>query len=180
MTATEEKVRAQLDREVAELDALIERQEAARPALTEAWDVASQADSAYWKAHEKDDPALVEATERALKVLFGCLDALHAARRKRDQLVDEAEFERRMEREGRFDNLRERKAEEREAVEAAAGLTAEVRSAIVGAVMEMHAEGTSYSAIARALNQKGVPTLRGGHSWYPATVRTLIKKEVAA
>jgi DNA invertase Pin-like site-specific DNA recombinase len=39
----------------------------------------------------------------------------------------------------------------------------------------MHQHGASLTAIARTLNQEGVPTAQGGKCWYPATVRAAVR-----
>lgn len=38
-------------------------------------------------------------------------------------------------------------------------------------IIEQRAAGESYAAIAKDLNDRGVPTARGGVKWYPATVQ---------
>ncbi len=38
-------------------------------------------------------------------------------------------------------------------------------------IVQAHAEGLGWTAIARELNDDGVPTAQGGKRWYPATVR---------
>jgi DNA invertase Pin-like site-specific DNA recombinase len=45
-------------------------------------------------------------------------------------------------------------------------------------VLDMHAEGLSLNAIARTLNDEGVPTAKG-KSWYASTVRTIVTSETA-
>lgn len=42
---------------------------------------------------------------------------------------------------------------------------------IVERIINDRSEGGSWSAIARSLNEEGVPTAQGGKAWYPATVR---------
>jgi DNA invertase Pin-like site-specific DNA recombinase len=42
---------------------------------------------------------------------------------------------------------------------------------IVEKILAAKNNGTSWSAIARDLNDEGVPTAQGGREWYPATVR---------
>lgn len=54
---------------------------------------------------------------------------------------------------------------------------------LVARICRMHASGTSYSAIARALNAENVPTARGGKAWLPGTVQQIVQRwhgEVAA
>lgn len=51
-----------------------------------------------------------------------------------------------------------------------AELPAEVRSRI----RDRHAEGASWTEIAKELNREGVKTAQGGKRWYPATVRYVI------
>lgn len=50
-------------------------------------------------------------------------------------------------------------------------LPEEVRSAIVG----MKRAGSSLSAIARELNEQGIPTAHQGARWYPSTVRAVLR-----
>ena len=45
--------------------------------------------------------------------------------------------------------------------------------AIVRRVVEAHERGEGWSAIARALNDDGVPTAQGGARWYPSTVQAV-------
>ena len=42
---------------------------------------------------------------------------------------------------------------------------------IVERIINDRSEGASWSAIARSLDEEGVPTAQGGRRWYPATVR---------
>jgi DNA invertase Pin-like site-specific DNA recombinase len=42
-------------------------------------------------------------------------------------------------------------------------------------IVDDRAAGMSYSGISRALNADGTPTAQGGVSWYPATVRSILK-----
>jgi DNA invertase Pin-like site-specific DNA recombinase len=44
-------------------------------------------------------------------------------------------------------------------------------------ILRLGRKGLSYSAIARELNEKGVPTAQGGKRWYPATIRKIIVAE---
>ena len=44
---------------------------------------------------------------------------------------------------------------------------------IVERIINDRSEGMSFSAIARSLNEEGVPTAQGGRAWYPATVRKI-------
>jgi hypothetical protein len=54
----------------------------------------------------------------------------------------------------------------------AANLRARALSAVLH---EIRAAGfISYNAVARELNRRGVPTLRGGRQWYPTTVSRLL------
>ena len=41
----------------------------------------------------------------------------------------------------------------------------------------MRGQPSSLSAIAAILNTEGVPTTRGGRSWYPSTVREVLMHE---
>lgn len=45
---------------------------------------------------------------------------------------------------------------------------------IVNKIVRQHTAGASYSAIARDLNERGVPTAHGGTKWHPATVRKIV------
>ena len=42
-------------------------------------------------------------------------------------------------------------------------------------IVAMHDAGTSLNAIARTLNDEGVPTAKGGRQWYPTTVAHVIR-----
>lgn len=42
---------------------------------------------------------------------------------------------------------------------------------VVASIVEARNAGSGWSAIARDLNDNGVPTAQGGRTWYPATVR---------
>jgi DNA invertase Pin-like site-specific DNA recombinase len=41
-------------------------------------------------------------------------------------------------------------------------------------VLEAHAAGLGWSAIARIMNERHVPTAHGGRRWYPSTVRAVV------
>lgn len=45
-------------------------------------------------------------------------------------------------------------------------------------ILGMVAEGTSYNAVARELNDKSVPTARGGQ-WYASTIKAVVESETA-
>jgi DNA invertase Pin-like site-specific DNA recombinase len=45
---------------------------------------------------------------------------------------------------------------------------------VVDRIRTAHAEGAGWSAIARHLNDHGVPTAHGGARWYPSTVRAVV------
>lgn len=45
-------------------------------------------------------------------------------------------------------------------------------------VLGMHADGVSLNAIARTLNDEGVPTAKGGR-WYASTIRAMVTSETA-
>jgi hypothetical protein len=51
--------------------------------------------------------------------------------------------------------------------------------AVVNRILAARTEGQGWSAIARALNEEGVPTAQGGARWYPATVRAVFLAEGA-
>jgi hypothetical protein len=54
----------------------------------------------------------------------------------------------------------------------AANMRARALSAII---QDIRAAGfISYNAVARELNRRRVPTLRGGRQWYPTTVSRLL------
>lgn len=44
-------------------------------------------------------------------------------------------------------------------------------------IRTLHAGGKGYGAIARLLNEAGVATAQGGKQWYPATVKTVLKRD---
>jgi DNA invertase Pin-like site-specific DNA recombinase len=41
-------------------------------------------------------------------------------------------------------------------------------------IVTLDAQGLGYSAIARELNQMGLPTMQGGVKWYPSTIRSYL------
>jgi DNA invertase Pin-like site-specific DNA recombinase len=51
---------------------------------------------------------------------------------------------------------------------------------LVARILREHHDGESFSAIARALTQEGVPTAHGGSKWWPATVRKVCAGQQAA
>jgi DNA invertase Pin-like site-specific DNA recombinase len=51
---------------------------------------------------------------------------------------------------------------------------------VVRRIVDEHAAGESWSAIARGLEADGVPTAQGGVRWYPATVRKVAAGQDAA
>jgi len=52
--------------------------------------------------------------------------------------------------------------------------------AVVSRIREAHDAGAGWSAIARQLNEDGVPTAHGGSKWYPSTVRAVVLTPRAA
>ncbi len=48
------------------------------------------------------------------------------------------------------------------------------QATIVRRIFRLKRQGQSQSAIARALNDQGVATGKGGSGWYPSTVRELL------
>lgn len=51
---------------------------------------------------------------------------------------------------------------------------------VVQRIVDEHAAGAGWSAIARGLNADEVPTAQGGATWYPATVRKVMQGQDAA
>jgi DNA invertase Pin-like site-specific DNA recombinase len=51
---------------------------------------------------------------------------------------------------------------------------------VVRRIVDDHAAGASWSAIARGLEADGVPTAQGGVRWYPATIRKVAAGQDAA
>jgi DNA invertase Pin-like site-specific DNA recombinase len=47
---------------------------------------------------------------------------------------------------------------------------------VVGRIVGLREAGRSFGAIARALNEGGVPTGQGGQRWYPSTVEQLVRR----
>lgn len=60
------------------------------------------------------------------------------------------------------------------------GRPASLPAEVVERIVNAHAAGTSWSAIARGLNDDQVPTAQGGKCWYPATVRKVALGQDAA
>lgn len=48
---------------------------------------------------------------------------------------------------------------------------------VVARIVDDRCDGVGWSAIARALDEEGVPTAQGGARWYPATVRAVVSSE---
>jgi DNA invertase Pin-like site-specific DNA recombinase len=44
-------------------------------------------------------------------------------------------------------------------------------------ILNDHSDGKTLAAIARALNEEGVDTAQGGKSWYPATIRHIVRAQ---
>jgi len=44
---------------------------------------------------------------------------------------------------------------------------------LVARIRTAHEAGAGWSAVARQLNDEGVPTAHGGTKWYPSTVRAV-------
>lgn len=42
-------------------------------------------------------------------------------------------------------------------------------------IVHMHEDGLSYYAISAKLNATGAPTKNGGSTWYPSTVKSVLK-----
>ena len=51
---------------------------------------------------------------------------------------------------------------------------------VVARITREHGEGKSLGAIARGLNEDGVPTAQGGAKWYPSSVRSIINRAGAS
>jgi DNA invertase Pin-like site-specific DNA recombinase len=51
---------------------------------------------------------------------------------------------------------------------------------LVARIRAAHKAGTGWSALARQLNDEGVPTAHGGTRWYPSTVRAVVMSAEAA
>jgi DNA invertase Pin-like site-specific DNA recombinase len=51
---------------------------------------------------------------------------------------------------------------------------------LVARIRTAHEGGTGWSALARQLNDEGVPTAHGGSRWYPSTVRAVVVSAAAA
>jgi hypothetical protein len=51
---------------------------------------------------------------------------------------------------------------------------------IVAWIVAENREGSSLSAMARALNEEAIPTAHGGARWYPSTVRKVLAGQDAA
>ena len=49
-----------------------------------------------------------------------------------------------------------------------------VPAELVSRIRAAHEAGAGWSAIARQLNEEGVPTAHGGSKWYPSTVRAVV------
>jgi DNA invertase Pin-like site-specific DNA recombinase len=47
-------------------------------------------------------------------------------------------------------------------------------TAVVDRILALHRGGQGWSAIARVLNEEGVPTAHGGSRWYPSTIQKLV------
>lgn len=60
------------------------------------------------------------------------------------------------------------------------GRPATLPDAVVTRIVVEHGRGTSWSALARGLNEDEVPTAQGGARWYPATVRKVALGQEAA
>lgn len=50
---------------------------------------------------------------------------------------------------------------------------------VARSIVREHEAGKSYSAIARNLNEEGIPTAHGGAKWYPTTVRKIVQSHAA-
>jgi DNA invertase Pin-like site-specific DNA recombinase len=56
------------------------------------------------------------------------------------------------------------------------GRTKRVDGALMSRIVTMNALGLGFSAIARELNNEGVPTSQGGKRWYPSTIRSVLRR----
>jgi DNA invertase Pin-like site-specific DNA recombinase len=55
-----------------------------------------------------------------------------------------------------------------------------VSAELVARIRATHEAGAGWSALARQLNEEGVPTAHGGSKWYPSTVRAVVLSAEAA
>lgn len=60
------------------------------------------------------------------------------------------------------------------------GRTPQLPAEVVQRIVADRARGVSFTGIAKALNEDGVPTSQGGRCWYPATVRAVDRGQDAA
>ena len=60
------------------------------------------------------------------------------------------------------------------------GRTPSLPAAVVSRVVAERAAGLSFAAVAKLLNDEGVPTAQGGRCWYAATVRAVERGQDAA
>lgn len=51
---------------------------------------------------------------------------------------------------------------------------------VIARIINLHAGGMSLGKIAKLFTEEGVPTARGGATWYPATVRAVLNSQDAA
>jgi DNA invertase Pin-like site-specific DNA recombinase len=56
------------------------------------------------------------------------------------------------------------------------GRPATMPARVVARIQRERSTGSSLSAIARSLNEKGVPTAQGGACWYASTVRAVLER----
>ncbi|WP_245548598.1 recombinase family protein [Gordonia namibiensis] len=60
------------------------------------------------------------------------------------------------------------------------GRPSETPAEVTTRIVEAKARGLSLRTIAAELTEAGIPTVRGGTTWYASTVRTVLKSQDAA
>ncbi len=56
------------------------------------------------------------------------------------------------------------------------GRTDVITPEVVARIVAMSADGLGFSAVARVLNEEGVPTAQGGARWYASTIRSVLHR----
>lgn len=166
-----EKIAAEaeaIDEQIARLD---DRLPDAQTEYDQAWDAWTAAGG------KREIPVAVDTrAENASRTLHGIYDAARGLRAKRARVTSPEERERRLQATGRLDTLRQT----RPAGPSRPPRDDAAQQATLERMRDMRQSGMGVTAIAKTLNEEGVPTFSGRGQWHSGVVHRALRTEVAS